>query len=109
MTVIAVVTYGRVADMDKRRRCQRCEGTGRDRATGFVDPCPRCPDSPGIRIEGWNYRVPDGLELAVGDRVEVPPTPHTRGENATATVLDVRPRVATDFIPRSEILRRLPA
>lgn len=88
--MIAIVTYGVVTDMDRRRRCQRCEGTAI--ALTFLDnspaPCPRCLSTPGINPEGWGYQVPAVMTPRIGDRVTCPATPYA--ERPTATVIDLR-------------------
>jgi hypothetical protein len=86
--VIVTVVYWFVRDMAAARRCQRCEGGGAERhGADAGKTCPRC-NGTGVKPEGWAYDS-GGLTLRVGDIVEVPKTPRTRGTRQLATVVEV--------------------
>ena len=85
--MIITVCYGRVTNLDGARRCQRCDGSKRERY-GPAAACSRCQGT-GIRPEGWAYEAPDDLGLALGDLVECPPTPYSSGHRVLATVFDL--------------------
>ena len=96
------VRYGRLVDLAAALRCRRCEGTTRERhGVDAGKTCPRC-EGTGKRADGWAYRA-DGLQLAVGDLVEVPPTrrsPDGKAQLATVVALEA------DFeLPMSRVLR----
>lgn len=86
--MIVTVVYGKIVDMDRARACARCEGKGRDRYHRGRK-CPRCRGT-GVHPEGWAYLTPADLgePLALGDVVECPPTPYSKGRPVLATVVD---------------------
>lgn len=55
------------------------------------------------QIFGYAYDT-GGIDLAIGDVVELPPTPLTAGRNARATVLHLDDGGVT---PRQTVIRRL--
>jgi hypothetical protein len=83
--MIVTVVYWRVVDMAAARRCQRCGGEGVERYVPGT--CPHCTGT-GVKPFGYAYDAA-GLDLRVGDIVEVPRTPRTRGDAQHATVVDV--------------------
>jgi hypothetical protein len=86
--MIVTVVYGWVRDLDAARRCQRCDHGVERHGALAGQPCPRCHGS-GIRPDGWTYLAPPGIELALGDLVQCPPTPYSRGVPVVATVVDL--------------------
>lgn len=82
--MIVTVVFQRVTDLDKIRRCHRCEGTGRERHV--PGQCPRC-NGTGARPEGWDYALPKGLTVELGSVVVCPPTPRSHGVEVMATVI----------------------
>lgn len=99
------VAYGKITNIDAARRCQRCHGTRAERhGPRKGEQCPRCRGT-GVKPEGWAYAVPEGLTLAVGDRVTCPPTPYSHGAPVLGTVvsLDAEPNPGR---PLKTIIRR---
>jgi hypothetical protein len=88
-TVTVTVRYGDEIDIERARRCHRCEGGGRERyGIDAGKPCPRCSGT-GEHADGWAYRV-DGLVVMVGDVVEVEPTPRSvPGRPQLATIVRI--------------------
>lgn len=97
--MIVVVKYGRLVDLDKARRCPRCEGTGHERYHHDVT-CPHC-EGAKVRPDGWAYRAGD-LALQVGDVVEVPRTPYSGPGPQFATVIGLNADYPT---AKSQIIR----
>jgi hypothetical protein len=98
------VSYYKVNNMELARQCPRCRGEGRERADRRR-MCVRC-DGSGVHPEGYVYAVPEGLELAIGDVVAVPPTPYTGGHLAIATVIDLEGQ-PSEGKPLKTIIKRL--
>ena len=107
--MIVTVVYGRVADMDRARRCRRCDRGEERFGPRAGRPCPRC-EGTGVRPDGWTYRTPaSGEPIALGDVVQCPPTPYSAGRPVLATVIDreaVRPYPDK---PLKTIIRRVGA
>lgn len=104
--MIVTVAYGRVTDMDRARRCRRCD-RGQERFGPRAGrPCPRCSGT-GVRPDGYTYLAPaSGEPIALGDVVECPPTPYSAGRPVLATVID-REGEAFPGKPIKTIIRRV--
>ena len=92
MPNIVHVRYDKIVNWKLALRCYRCLGKGKERFANRV--CRGC-NGTGINPEGWAYYT-KGLDLKVGDIVELPPTPRTDGANCTGTVVFV------GFVPESK-------
>jgi hypothetical protein len=84
---LVLVRYGRMVDLQLVLRCPRCEGSGVD---PLVIPDAECKVCKGSKIspDGWAY-CDGGLELAVGDVVEVPRTRRSGPGPQLATVVEL--------------------